>query len=737
MNLNYIKFFSSISAVAAFIIFFIFKAEAQQFERLTEIPVSQNEQQLNQAWAGGLNNPQFSNADLNNDGIDDLVIFDRKDNNFLTFIKNENGNLDFEYDFNYEKNFPQTGSWALLVDFNCDGIEDLFTSNEKFDYCRVFKGYYENDQLSFTAFADTLKYLNLFQPEDGIVPLLISRVDLPAFTDVDVDGDIDVLTFNPSGGFLEFFQNQSTERGYNCDSLIFEMVDGCFGDFYESGINQAVKLDSACIKNPAKKSLHPGSTILAIDLDADADKEVMLGDISYQNINTLLNGGDLQNAFMVEQDTMFPSYNTPIFFFNFPATFYADVNGDGIRDLLAAPNSKNNSVNVNCSWLYLNIGADNAGVFEFQQDKFLVDQMIDVGESSKPVFFDYDGDGLLDLVVANRGYHRLSGVVNELKSTLTVYKNVGTAEVPAFNLVTTEYLKLNETYDFKELYPTFGDIDADGDEDLIIGEADGFIHLFENTAGPNAEAVFSLTKPRWQNIDVGQVSTPFLFDVDEDGLLDLIIGERNGNLNFYKNEGTITEANFVLVNDFWGFIDVDGEGEVTGYSVPYMGYFDETQEMLLIVGSESGATFAYTAIQNNINDGAFYEVTNNFLNQKTGTFSAIAVADLNNDGLVEIAVGNNRGGLAIFKEDRSVSIINNAIENKVSVYPNPAKTHFTINTNIAFENFELLDAMGRVHISGKLLPNLTVNISEIPQGIYFLKLNNENYSTICKVAIYN
>lgn len=743
MIVKYINFFNRLSITLTIILICVIQSPAQNFERITNIPVSQNEQALKFAWVGGLNNPQFSNADVNKNGVEDLIVFDRKDNIFLTFLKTgEAGSLDFDYDFSFENNFPETGSWALFLDFNCDGIKDLFTANNRFDYCRVFKGYYEDDKLNFSLFADTLKYFNVFEPNDGIVPLLISRVDLPAFADIDEDGDIDILTFNPSGGFLEYHQNQSVEKGYNCDSLIFEMVDGCFGDFYESGLQQAVKLDSACIKNSAKKDLHPGSTILAIDLDADMDKEVMLGDVSFENINMLINGGDLQNAFMVAQDTMFPSYSTPAFFYNFPATYYADVNNDGKRDFLAAPNSKNNTINLNCSWLYLNRGEDNAGDFEFQKDNFLMGEMIDVGESAKPVFFDYNGDGLKDLIIANRGYHTTKGVVNQLKSTLSVYKNTGTANEPAFDLFSREYLQLNETYGFKELYPTFGDIDGDGDEDMILGEADGYIHLFENTAGPNATAVFTLSKPRLNGIDVGQVATPFLFDVDEDGLLDLIIGERNGNLNFYRNEGSATEANFVLVSDFWGFIDVDAFGEVTGYSVPFLGYFGEDKQLLLIVGSENGAIYAYDAILNNIEDGAFYEVTDNFLNSKTGTYSAIAAADLNNDDLVEIAVGNNRGGLAMFKEDRSVNIIDNIVNNivdaTVTIFPNPANTFITITTtNQTFKNFELIDAMGKIHLAGKFSNNFTLNIANTYKGIYFLKLINENSSVITKIAIYN
>jgi len=288
------------------------------------------------------------------------------------------------------------------------------------------------------------------------------------------------------------------------------------------------------------------------------------------------------------------------------------------------------------------------------------------------------------------------------------------------------------------MYPTFGDIDADGDKDMILGEDDGFIHLFENTAGPNAEAVFTLAIPLMQNIDVGQVATPFLFDVNDDGLLDLTIGERNGNLNFYGNIGSPEVANFELVNDFWGFVDVDAPGEITGYSVPFLGYFGEEKELLLVVGSESGTTYAYTAILNNIANGAFYEVTDNFLNTKTGTFSAITVADLDNDDLLEIVLGSDRGGLTLFKEDSLVNVNNIDFEPKnVNIYPNPANTHITISTNEIFDNFELLDPIGKVLISGDFSSNLTLNISRFSEGIYFLKLNYKNKSTVSKVAIYN
>lgn len=66
------------------------------------------------AWCGGLNNPQFSNIDLNNDGIKDLFIFDRTGNRVLTFLGHGTANtVDFTYAPQYESGFPKNGELGV------------------------------------------------------------------------------------------------------------------------------------------------------------------------------------------------------------------------------------------------------------------------------------------------------------------------------------------------------------------------------------------------------------------------------------------------------------------------------------------------------------------------------------------------------------------------------------------------------------------------------------------------
>ena len=44
--------------------------------------------------------------------------------------------------------------------------------------------------------------------------------------------------------------------------------------------------------------------IIDIDIDNDNDKDLVLGDISYNNLNLLINGGDSQNANMIAVDSV-------------------------------------------------------------------------------------------------------------------------------------------------------------------------------------------------------------------------------------------------------------------------------------------------------------------------------------------------------------------------------------------------------------------------------------------------
>lgn len=183
--------------------------------------------------------------------------------------------------------------------------------------------------------------------------------------------------------------------------------------------------------------------------------------------------------------------------------------------------------------------------FVFQKKTFLQDEMIELGEGAYPVLFDADADGKKDLIVGNLGYY----MGNTNKSRLAFYKNIGTSSSPSFSLITRDYQSLS-TYNIYSMAPTFGDLDNDGDKDLIIGDNNGQLHYFENIATTGSPAQFANHVASYQGIDVGNFAYPQLFDINKNGTLDLVIGSLNGKISYYSNTGTVFSPNFVLQTPF-------------------------------------------------------------------------------------------------------------------------------------------------------------------------------------------
>ncbi len=112
--------------------------------------------------------------------------------------------------------------------------------------------------------------------------------------------------------------------------------------------------------------------------------------------------------------------------------------------------------------------------------------------------------------------------------------------------------------------PVFYDMDADGDQDLIIGTEDGFAQYHENVNGVY-ECDLAAAGKKWANYDpfVNVVKTPpgefarprvmlTVYDIDDDGDGDVLLGERqyraDGAVLFFENIGNSTVAKFVRRN---------------------------------------------------------------------------------------------------------------------------------------------------------------------------------------------
>lgn len=717
----------------------------------SSIPVTRNQAQLSMAWAGGINFAQVSDIDLNGDGVKDLFLFDRSGNKVITFLNNgTEGQVDYTFTHAYDNvyPFPELQQWALMRDYNCDGKEDIFAYIN--GGVTVYKNTSVGPNLSFVQ-VDTLVRSN-YQP--AVANLYITQVDIPGIEDVDGDGDLDILTFSIFGNFVEYHRNLSMELYGTCDSLDFEVRNRCWGFFAENLSNNSVRLNEPCQFNvsdpelpeqvaewaeqlrsndPAVatqarqrlKAAHVGSTVLPIDLDGDGDKDLILGDVIYNTLTALTNGGSIAQANMTAQDTVFPDYDESVYLSVFPAAYYEDVNDDGKRDLLVAPNTQ--AHNFQSMWYYRNDGTDAAPIFHFQQDNLFQDRMMEFGEGAYPVLFDYNGDGLMDLVVGDFGYYQQGPVYH---SKLALLRNVGTATDPAFDLVTDHFADLDTT-DLLAMYPAFADLDGDGDKDMYIGEYNGNLYFYRNIGSATAPQFTPLPSGVMDDtgslIDVGMFSAPQFFDMDDDGLLDLLVGERNGNLDYFHNTGTSSAPVWHLENDSVGGVNVCEWWNVTGYSTPFM-YRGPDNHKHLLLGSESGWIHEYGDIDGNVN-GTWTLVDSTWMGIHEGERTGIALYDLNNNGSLDAIIGNYRGGLGFWRNDYAVGIAEHWMDSDAfSVAPNPANTGADLLLHVPVGpemRLDLLDGLGQVvrslPVRGK---RVHVATDDLRNGMYLLRLTD-------------
>jgi hypothetical protein len=701
-------------------------------------------------WAGGMNSCQFGAIDINLDGKPDLVIFDRFGNRILPFI-NEGSTGETRYTWHPELSrlFPDLHDWVIFADYNCDGKQDIFTYS--LGGVRVFKNI-SDTSLKFELVTNLLTSYYY----TGKVGILLTPVDYPAIADIDQDGDLDLLTFFGLGSYVEYHKNLSMEKYGNCDSLDFKLSDKCWGDFKESEGGNKITLDIQCpYKFPGIPELscnpvapkHTGSTLLATDLDGNGLKDLVLGDVDFPNLIALMNGGTVDSAHMISQDSTFPGNPYPVHLFSFPCCSFLDMDNDGIRDLVVSPFDPSDYVaeNKRSCWFYKNSGTNDHPVFQFQTDHFFQNEMIDVGTNAYPVITDVNGDGLPELLIGNYGEYDSSwyfqgSLKSAFISKISYYKNTGQANDPSFHLVTDDFASLSKRHGLA-FYPAFGDLDGDGDQDMITGNADGSLTYFQNTAGPGNEPVFAPAQTQYQNIRAGNFSAPQLFDIDGDGLLDLVVGNQKGTLFYYHNNGTSGSPVFAHVTDSLGKVVVTNPMlSYYGYSTPFF-FRDSDGKTGLIAGCEEGKIHYYKDIDGNLAgtftraDSLLPLLCGTAIPSSFGYRTAATIVKLKDPDFMDLIAGNFSGGLNYLSHRTSPQVYT-AIEEKMPaaaarflVYPNPASSQVSIQfpprSDPAHFQVILSNSLGQTVVRKVFLAAdpASISVGNLPESIYFLTIS--------------
>jgi hypothetical protein len=506
---------------------------------------------------------------------------------------------------------------------------------------------------------------------DQNVPVISESPCFPVFTDIDADGDYDFLT-GTQVGRITFYENIG-----NATNFQFRFVT----DFFKN------------IEIIGPGTDHGASAITFVDIDGDIKKDLFWGDLFGQSVYYIRNTGTPQNFAWTSIDS---SYPPPVRWFsqgyNMPGV--CDIDGDGLNDffigVLIGSRTLNNFV------YYRNTGPLNNPQFSKITENFILS--FDMGSFSCPRFCDIDNDGDRDLFI---GHER----------SVAYFRNTGTASSPSFELVTDSLPMPVSNFNFSVYC---GDLDADGKQDLVIGYFSlARLRWLKNT-GSVSNPLFTYQPSQLDTMNLVQSSSPCLADLDADGDLDLIVGNSSGRITYYRNNGTPSTFNFVYISNNYQGIFAGNDSAPDLYDV------DSDGDLDLFVGNRNGNIYFYRNQGTSTNPN-FVLVSTNYTGMDYGSNAVPVFVDINNDTDADLFVGNIKGGL-YYLENRDVFGLN-PVNNEIPLeyrlyqnYPNPFNASTNIRFSVPVHEYIEIDVYD---ITGKYITNLYSGV--ITPGTYEVK----------------
>ena len=293
---------------------------------------------------------------------------------------------------------------------------------------------------------------------------------------------------------------------------------------------------------------------------------------------------------------------------------------------------------------------------------------------SVPTTADWNSDGLMDLIVGEEVY---SGA-----GKVRVYINSGTNAAPVY---TSYFFVQSNGADLTVpasgcraclgAYPRIYDWNNDGMKDLLIGMADGRILVYLNLntdADPQfgeCTAVQVGATGSKSDLDVGDRATFETIDWNSDGLDDLVVGALNGQVYVYLNSGSAGSPDFQAVT-----MAVTSTGNLlvsTGRSSVAVADLNGDGRKDLILGDTDGQLLYYENIRTDASpvfaDAVALEADGSAVNLTGNARSRPYVVDYNSDGILDILVGSYDGLVRVYFGLTASTVVNGDNDNDGTV----------------------------------------------------------------------
>lgn len=399
-----------------------------------------------------------------------------------------------------------------LADLDDDGDLDLLVGLSGSGHVK----YYPNSGTPATA-----QYVEA-QAEDWFD---VGLYAYPYLCDIDDDDDLDLLIGRDGTGF-HFYRNIGTPAAWEWEAE-HELFAGLAGSSY---------WNSPCL----------------VDLTGDNKPDLVYG-TSDGPLSYYRNTGTTTDPVWTEDPSLFGGI---IDVGGASSPFMYDFDADGDFDLVSG--SQLGDIKY-----YRNVGTSTAPAWHADHDIFA---SIDHSIYSAITLGDVDGSELPDAVVGdlsgNLYYHRNTGTTFVYDGTMFSGINVGGWSVPRLT-----------------------NLDGDGDLDLVVGDEAGRLHYYENQGGD--PIVWVEVGGYFGGLDVGTNCAPTLGDLDFDGDLDLVTGDLFDEVQYFENvDGTWQENPTMLEgievgqNAAPALCDLDGDGDLDLVVGNYSGTFDYFENLM-------------------------------------------------------------------------------------------------------------------------------------------------------------